>query len=141
MARRCCRKEIVGATLLLALAGCASFSPEELAEWRDVSQNTRIVCRSSAQCAHLWSRARQWAFANAPFGIRIATDDLIETRGPPRTKVVWRYRVIRSREANGSERIRLERSCTYNVLTGMTECDELFVKADASFKRHVLELD
>ncbi len=140
-AELCRWKRIASATLLLVLAGCASFSEEELAEWRDISQNRRIVCQGFDQCTYLWNRAREWAFDYASHGIRIATDNLIETRGPPRSQLIWRYRVIRSRTGPTSERIYLDRNCIYTVFSGPEECDRLFLRADASFKSYVLELE
>lgn len=70
------------ALVSLATAGCAAWTPQQLAANRSEFQRTVPTCTNALQCEHEWAAARNWVAGNCGMKIKNVTANRIETYYP-----------------------------------------------------------
>ena len=70
------------ALVVLATAGCAAWSPQQLAANRAEFQRTIPTCTNALECEREWAAARNWVASHCGMKIKRVTATSIETYYP-----------------------------------------------------------
>lgn len=88
----------------VALAGCASTSPERQAAIAEI-QRTIPTCDGEKDCAAKWGAAQLWVVKNAGFKIQTVTGVMIQTYSPATGDVQLAATITKEPQGGGRYRI------------------------------------
>lgn len=99
------------ASMAIAIAGCASMSPEERAAKGAELNRTVPTCSSTKECEVKWSAARQWILTNSGWKIQTMTNEYMETFNSVGSSTELAVQVQKLAQADGSYKIAVKVWC------------------------------
>lgn len=103
---------IVGLSLSMLLAGCATMSPQQQADFQQQMVATQPHCMSQRQCEAAWSAARNWVNGNCGMKIQTMTESYIETYNSPDSSPDIACRVTKDPDPSGGYSLSIAVSCS-----------------------------
>ena len=106
------KREIASVVLACAvLAGCATMTPQQEAQFQQQMATTQPHCMSQRQCEAAWSAARNWVNGNCGMKIQTMTDSYIETYNSVGSDPTLACRVTKDPDAAGGYSLSISVSC------------------------------
>jgi hypothetical protein len=107
-------KNHISIFILFLLAGCATLTPEQIAEKqaKEISAAREIICVKGGDCEVKWGRAINWVKRESKWKIQIQTDSAIQTLGlDSGDSHSPGFIVMKVPAGNGRFRITMDSSC------------------------------
>jgi hypothetical protein len=105
------RRAVVLASLALVSCGGGSSVSPAVEAARERLAAVPIICTSDAECDALWARAVIWVAGQSHYPVLVQSDILLQTSGPQQNYSYPAYRLTRSPQPDGTQRIELTSWC------------------------------